>query len=87
MSELETLEKEFLDAIAATSTIPELEEVRVAAIGKKGKVSKLMSELGKLPPEERKSFGQSVNALKQNITESIETQRASLEAAALNQRA
>ena len=39
-----------------------LEEVRVAALGKKGRVSELMQTLGRVPPEERKSFGQAVNA-------------------------
>ena len=64
MSELETLEQEFLSAIDTATDLPELEQVRVSALGKKGKISGLMSGLGKLPPEERKSFGQSVNALK-----------------------
>ncbi len=86
MSELETLEKEILSAIKAASTLEDLEKVRVEAVGKKGKVSALMSKLGQMPPEERKSFGQSVNAIKQNITSAIEASKSTLETAVLNQR-
>ena len=45
-------------AIAKAADLGALEEVRVAALGKKGRVSELMQTLGRMAPEERKSFGQ-----------------------------
>ncbi len=86
MSELETLEQEFIKAINQADTLQSLDDVRVSALGKKGKISGLMSGLGKLPPEERKSFGQSVNALKQSVASAIEEKKTGLERDALNAR-
>lgn len=86
MSELETLETDLLNSIKGADTLQALEEVRIEALGKKGRVSALMQQLGKLPPEERKNFGQAVNALKQKVASAIETAKTTLEKEALNQR-
>ena len=45
-----------------------------------------MVTLGKLPVEQRKTFGQSVNTLKQRITDALEARRGALETAALGTR-
>src|SRR4029078_1448431 len=65
--ELDALQRELLAAIKAASDLAGLEEVRVAALGKKGRVSELMQKLGSMPPEARKSFGQAVNTLKDAV--------------------
>ncbi|MGI8853119.1 MAG: phenylalanine--tRNA ligase subunit alpha [Methyloceanibacter sp.] len=80
--ELDNLGSELLDAIARASTLAKLEEVRVAALGKKGLVSALMQQLGTLPPEARKDYGQAVNALKTSIGDALEAKRAELARAA-----
>jgi phenylalanyl-tRNA synthetase alpha chain len=74
-AELESLKTELLDAIARASTLSALEEVRVAALGRKGRVSELMQGLGTLPPDERKSYGQAVNSLKEGIATALEAKR------------
>jgi phenylalanyl-tRNA synthetase alpha chain len=74
-AELESLKTELLDAIARASTLGALEEVRVAALGRKGRVSELMQGLGTLPPDERKSYGQAVNSLKEGIATALEAKR------------
>ena len=86
MSELETLEQEFIKAINQADTLQGLDDVRVSALGKKGKISGLMSGLGKLPPEERKSYGQAINSVKQSVANAIEQKKADLERQALNAR-
>jgi phenylalanyl-tRNA synthetase alpha chain len=73
------------DATAATDSAA-LEQVRVAAIGKKGRVSELLATLGKLPPDQRKTFGAEVNALKTRITEALDARKGKLEATALDAR-
>ncbi|MGD8879103.1 MAG: phenylalanine--tRNA ligase subunit alpha, partial [Methyloceanibacter sp.] len=81
-SELDTLKAELLETIASASDLSGLEEVRVGALGKKGRVSALMQRLGSMPPEERKSYGQAVNAVKVAISEALEAKRATLARAA-----
>jgi phenylalanyl-tRNA synthetase alpha chain len=76
--ELYSLKSELLHAIAEASDLDKLEEVRVAALGRKGRVAELMQALGSLPPEERKAYGQVVNSLKTSIGEALEAKRAEL---------
>jgi phenylalanyl-tRNA synthetase alpha chain len=81
-SELDTLKAELLEAVAAASDLADLEEVRVGALGKKGRVSALMQRLGSMPPEERRDFGQAVNAVKVAVSEALEAKRETLARAA-----
>ena len=48
MSDISTIEKEALAAIEAAGDLATLDDVRVAELGKKGRVSGLMSSLGKI---------------------------------------
>jgi phenylalanyl-tRNA synthetase alpha chain len=82
--DLDTLEGELIHAINGAADLGALEEVRVAALGRKGRVSELMQRLGQLPPEARKSFGQAVNRLKDRVGEALEAKRAALGRAALS---
>jgi phenylalanyl-tRNA synthetase alpha chain len=54
MTDLAKLESEILDDIAGAGDEAALEAVRVAALGKKGSISALLSTLGKMSPDERK---------------------------------
>jgi len=86
MSDLDTLETDIAGKIEAASTEAALEEVRVAALGKKGAVSERMKTLGKMNPEERKEMGPALNGLKTRIADAIETKKEKLEEAALDAR-
>ena len=77
-SELNTLKTDLLEAVAHASDLASLEEVRVGALGKKGRVSALMQRLGSMPPEERRDFGQAVNAVKVAVSEALEAKRETL---------
>ncbi len=85
-TDLNSLEQSLLAEIANAGTLDALEQVRISALGKKGRVSELMQTLGKLPPDERKAFGQSVNAVKTRVTDALELRKGSLEEQALEQR-
>jgi phenylalanyl-tRNA synthetase alpha chain len=85
-SDLAPLEADVLKEIAEAADLAALDAVRVSAIGKKGRISELMAQLGKLPPEERRTFGATVNALKTKVSDAIDTRKATLEAAALSER-
>lgn len=84
--DLTTLENELLHEISSAGDLPALEAVRVSALGKKGRVSELMSRLGALPVEEKKTFGAAVNILKSAVSAALDVRKSVLEAAALNER-
>ncbi len=77
---------EFLAAIDDAAALDVLDQIRVAALGKKGRVSELMRGLGKMSPEERQTAGPLLNGLKEEIGAAIEARRAVLETAALDAR-
>jgi len=81
-AELDSLKTELLDAVARAGDLASLEEVRVGALGKKGRVSTLMQRLGSMPPEERRDFGQAVNRVKTAVAEALEAKREDLASAA-----
>ena len=86
MSELASLETDTLAAIAGTADEAALEAVRIDALGKKGSVSMLLATLGKMAPDERRSAGAAINALKDKITVALAARRVILKDAALNAR-
>ncbi len=86
MEHIKKLEIELTAKIDAASSEAALEEVRVAALGKKGAVSQQMKTLGKMSADERKIMGPALNGLKARITQAIEARKAVLEAAALDAR-
>ena len=86
MSDLNALEAETLSAIAAAADEAALESVRVGALGKKGSISALLVTLGKMSPDERKSAGAEINALKDKVSEALGARRTVLKEAALEAR-
>ena len=86
MSDLAALEAETLTAIAAAQDEAALETVRVAALGKKGSISALLATLGKMSPDERKSAGAQINALKDKVSDALSERRTILKSAALEAR-
>jgi phenylalanyl-tRNA synthetase alpha chain len=67
---------------ASISSAEELEAFRLAYISRKGQVTKLLGQIGSVPPEERRSFGQQVNALKKLAQEKYEAAKEGLSSGA-----
>ncbi len=86
MSNLDTLESDLLSAIENAGTESALEEVRVAALGKKGSISEQMKTLGKMTPEERQVMGPALNGLKAKVTDAVAARKQVLAEAALEAR-
>src|SRR6201746_316738 len=86
MSDLTTLQQTILADIAAASDEAAIEAVRVGALGKKGSISALLSTLGKMTPEERKTEGAAINLAKDAVTQALTARRDILKAAALDAR-
>jgi phenylalanyl-tRNA synthetase alpha chain len=83
--ELDSLKRELLDAVASAPDLAKLEDVRIAALGRKGHVAALMQKLGALSADERRAYGQAVNALKDAVTDALEAKRQTLTQAALKE--
>ncbi|TNB48826.1 phenylalanine--tRNA ligase subunit alpha [Martelella lutilitoris] len=83
MSDLEDLKSKLMAEIAGAEDEAAIEAVRVAAIGKKGSVSELLKTLGRMDPEERKTRGAAINALKTEVSDAIAARKAALKDAAI----
>ncbi|APE44715.1 phenylalanine--tRNA ligase subunit alpha [Sulfitobacter alexandrii] len=83
---MEDLSAKYLSRIADARDEAALEEIRLAAVGKKGEVSLKMRELGKMTPEERQVAGPALNALKDEINSALAAKKAALGDAALDER-
>ena len=86
MSDQSAIRDEALQAIAGAASETELEAARVAALGKKGTISALLATLGKMSPDERKTAGAAINALKDEVAEALAARRVVLKSAALEAR-
>jgi len=86
IQDLTKLEAEFISAIADAMEETSLEAVRLAALGKKGRVSELMKSLGGMSAEDRQTAGPALNGLKNRLTEALAARKAELAQAALEGR-
>ncbi len=60
-----------LKQINSATTIDEIEKIRVATLGKKGALTTMFKEMGKLTPDEKKEMGRITNTAKQQIEGAI----------------
>lgn len=86
MINLDQVRVEALDSIAAASDLDALEQLRVSLLGKKGSISALMKSLGEMGPEERRTAGQQLNAVKDVVAEALDARKTALDSAALDAR-
>ncbi len=86
MTDIAHLADEALAAIAQAESLTALEELRVAYLGKKGKLTERMKTLGTLEPDARKAMGASVNEAKQKIESELALRHTLLSEAELTTR-
>src|SRR4051794_28848446 len=86
MTDINELERDLVASIAAAKDERALDEVRVAALGKKGSVAELLKTLGAMSPEMRKANGPLFNGLRDRVTTAIAAKKKVLEDAALDVR-
>ncbi len=72
-----------LRAIMESEDVDSLESLRVRYLGKKGEMTSILRQMGKLSAEERPQMGQLANQLRSEIEESIEIRRKALNEAML----
>ncbi len=81
--QLEQLEAQASAEIAAAATPTALEALRVALLGKKGRLSGVLGAMGRLPADERPLVGQRANLLKELVQTQLGERLAGMKAAAL----
>ena len=69
--------------IAQAADAAAVDELRVRFLGKKGELTALLKQMGKLSAEERPAMGQLANSVRARLEEAIDGRRVALEEAAL----
>src|SRR5450631_4688270 len=75
MKELEQIISAAREAIAATSSIAELDQVKARFLGKSGTLTELLKGLGKLAAEERPKAGAAINLAKGEVEGVLQARR------------
>ena len=86
MENLEQLKTEVLNQINQAADLKQLDDIRVAVTGKKGRLTDLMKNLGTLPLEEKIALGKQLNVIKTEFEAAFESQKKILEQKALNEK-
>ena len=82
--DLDALRTETEAALDAAADLRAWDAVRVGVLGKNGRLTGLLKELGKVPAEQRRERGAALNRLKEKLTEAVEARRVALEEATLD---
>ena len=86
MQDLNQLIDQAQTAIAASTDLQALDQIRVEYLGKKGRLTEQLKSLGKLPAEERPKAGQAINEAKQAVSAALDARKSALESEVLNAR-
>ena len=81
--QLEQIRLRALSALDEAATPAALEELRVGLLGKKGELTAVLKQMGKLTPEERPVMGQLANSVRADIEARLEQRKAAIHAAVL----
>ena len=84
MDELLKIKEEALAKIHDCISLKDLNDLRVFYLGKKGPMQAAMKSMKNMNQEERATFGQVSNKVKQEITQAIENKKVALEEAEMN---
>ena len=83
---VENLKLEVAKKLEATTTLKEVNDLKVEYLGKKGPVQELTSHMKELSSDEKREFGMLLNELKQELTSTIDAKIKYYEEEALNQK-
>jgi phenylalanyl-tRNA synthetase alpha chain len=86
MDDIEQLRQQIILATNTSRSAEELEALRVAELGRRGRLTERMRRIGALPPEARRAEGAALNAAMRDITAAMEKRAAEFAAAALANR-
>ncbi|WP_430536152.1 phenylalanine--tRNA ligase subunit alpha [Listeria rocourtiae] len=81
LDQLEQLKQEAVKEIAAVESLETLNDLRVKYLGKKGPMTEIMKQMGKLSAEERPKVGAIANEVREELTNAIQEKQEALGAA------
>ena len=73
--EIARIKKDAHAALAAVRTVSDLENVRIAYVGKKGLITEILKQMKGLSPDERREVGKAINVLKNDFESEIRERR------------
>lgn len=76
--QLAQIKERALAELSACNAVKELEDLRVKVLGKKGELTGILKQMGKLSAEERPVIGQLANEVRAELETAIESRRAEL---------
>lgn len=86
IEKLDLLGGQALKQLEGTKSPAELEQVRVATLGKKGSLSEVLKGLGQASPEERPKIGAAANAWKAKLEAALDARKSTLDQIVLDAR-
>ena len=84
--QLEQIQQDAIAALNAADSPAALEELRVRLLGKKGDLTAVLKQMGKLSPEERPVMGQLANTVRANIEQVLEARKTEVNALVLEKK-
>lgn len=84
--QLKNIEEKAQAVISSVTDLKSLEELRVSFLGKKGELTAILKQMGKLSAEERPAMGQLANQVRARVETLLADKSAALQSAAQNAR-
>lgn len=84
--QLKNIEEKAQAVISSVTDLKSLEELRVSFLGKKGELTAILKQMGKLSAEERPAMGQLANQVRARVENLLADKSAALQTAAQNAR-
>jgi phenylalanyl-tRNA synthetase alpha chain len=84
MKNIETIKDKYTSIIYNTNNLKDLDKVRISAVGKKGEISCMLQEIGKMSIDQKKQMGPLLNSLKNDIINQIDQKKKELENIAID---
>ncbi len=76
--QLEQIKQEAISALENAHLMSEIEDFRIAFLGKKGKLTSVLRGMGALSPEERPVIGQMANEIREFIEKNVEERKGAI---------
>ncbi|MFW6034892.1 MAG: phenylalanine--tRNA ligase subunit alpha [Halothermotrichaceae bacterium] len=84
--QLKKIENEAEELFEKVEDLDSLEELRIEFLGKKGKITSVLRQMGKIPADDRPIIGKAANKLKQKLNDILNKRKNELEELARRQR-